>query len=336
VTTITGLATDVAAAGAVQLGFGIAPLAMQEAGTFWPPFTVEVQDASGRRIPGASGSVTLSLATGSDKLDGTLTRPVVNGTAVFSGVSYDLVELIEINADSSGLMGIAMEPIDVVTATPLRLLVHEAPRALETTGATWAPFAARIVGIDGRLARGVSDTVTLGVASGGGGGALSGTLSLSAADGIATFSDIGFDTASGVQVSFTGAGIQESPRSFVTVLEEGTTPVRMRFEDPAPPFEAVGGLWQPFSLRIEDEEGRLVTNPAMPVAVTIELTSGTGIITGTTTRTAVEGIVTFDDLRYDTAENISYDFTAAGLERLFGTARGLSRSIGIITIRTNP
>lgn len=333
---VTGLNADVALPGAVQLGFGTTPDPMPEAGTFWKPFTVEIQDASGDRIPNTSVPVSVSLATGSDHLDGKVTVQAINGTATFDSLSYDLVELIGIDIDSPGLMGIGLEPIDVVEATPFRVMTERPPRPIENVDATWAPLSARIVGHDGKLARGLSNTITLSIDSGGGGGTLGGTLDQSAMDGIATFDDIEFDAAAGLRMLYSGTGMYPSLRSFVTVLEAGTIPVRMRFNEPAPSAEAVNGLWQPFSLRIEDDEGRLVTEPMSPVAVTIELTSGTGMLSGTTTRTAVDGIVTFDDLRYDTAENISYDFTSAGLERLFGTARGLSRTIGIITISETP
>ncbi len=74
--------------------------------------------------------------------------------------------------------------------------------------------------------------------------------------------------------------------------------------------------WPLLSVAIRNSLGEIDTAAAN--CVTAKVTSGTGTLTGNVTECAVNGIVTFDTLAYDTVENIQISLTSPGLVGIFG------------------
>lgn len=76
------------------------------------------------------------------------------------------------------------------------------------------------------------------------------------------------------------------------------------------------GIYSPFEtqpvIRVVDSQDRVVTNSTASVTI-IALDGSTGSLLGTTTKSAVSGVVTFTDLYYTSAESIRLQATSAGL-----------------------
>lgn len=83
---------------------------------------------------------------------------------------------------------------------------------------------------------------------------------------------------------------------------------------PAPQGAIVSQTWDPFTVELHDAAGELLDVDGLPV--TLSLDTGTGSLTGTLTRMTSGGVATFDDLSYDTVEEITLDIEASGLTPL--------------------
>ena len=101
-----------------------------------------------------------------------------------------------------------------------------------------------------------------------------------------------------------GAGV-------ATLCTLGVMADRLAFESQPDATEVQGETWTPFTVSVRDQNGDLFTDAADPV--TASLFTGEGVLSGTTTKTPSGGLVTFDDLSYDTAETISLVVTSPGL-----------------------
>ncbi len=101
----------------------------------------------------------------------------------------------------------------------------------------------------------------------------------------------------------------------LTVTASG--PAQLAFDTPPAATEAAGAMWTPFTVRIEDNTGTLV--PTSGADVTLVLTSGADTLNGTLTQRSFNGIATFDDISYNTAETVVFDVTSVGLTGIVGT-----------------
>lgn len=95
-----------------QLAFGTQPVNGQ-ARALMAPFTVEVQDAFGNLVPGATDTVTLTLDQPPPSLGGTLSVAAVNGVATFNNVTVSKSgSAYTITASSPGLTSATSSAFD--------------------------------------------------------------------------------------------------------------------------------------------------------------------------------------------------------------------------------
>ena len=143
--------------------------------------------------------------------------------------------------------------------------------------------------------------VTLAVASGP--GSLSGTVTVTASGGVATFSNVNFDTAGNYTLtasdgsltpatssSFTS--VRRPPRRWCMAFSRAT--FRRSRDSPS------------ITVDVEDQFGNLVTTDSSNV--TLAVASGPGSLSGTLTMAASNGIATFSNVKLNTAGN--YTLTA--------------------------
>jgi hypothetical protein len=166
----------------------------------------------------------------------------------------------------------------------------------------------------GNVDTGYTGAVTLAITSGTGasGATLSGTTTVTAIDGVATFTDLSIDTAgTGYSLTATSGSLLYATSDSFDVA--AVTPVATTFVFTTQPAGATAGAaftTQPV-VSVVDANGNVVTG--FTGAVTLAITSGTGVsetnLSGTLTVNAVNGVATFTDLSIDTAGS-GYSLTA--------------------------
>ena len=168
------------------------------------PAVVQVTDAGGNTVPGATNTVTVGYTrTGSfgmtvapDGLSGPTTVAAVNGVATFSGLTFHKSGSYTLSATASGLSGATSDYFLMQAASMTKLMFVTQPSD-GTAGAALAPFSVQQVDDYGNglsLPPGPSYGATLSMGNNPTGAALGGTLTAQGFGVTAlTFGDISID-----------------------------------------------------------------------------------------------------------------------------------------------
>ncbi len=158
---------------------------------------VSAEDALGNVDTSYDAPITLTLAAnpGNATLGGTLEIGATNGIATFSdltvsqpGVGYTIL------AAATGLTSATTAGFDV-TAPPASLLVLATPPPSELTAGAGFGLVVDAKDDEGHIVTTYNSTVTVALAGGPGGASLEGTVTVTANEGVATFSGLTQDTA---------------------------------------------------------------------------------------------------------------------------------------------
>jgi len=195
---------------------------------------IQLQDDSDNPVNATQDtSVTLSLATGTGTLGGTLTGTISSGnnTVTISGVTYDTAESgVSITATNTGgsLTAGTSSTFEVLAAAD-QLVIS----GLSTTGTTDIDFSSFTVTAqrsgDSSTDLNYSKSITLSIASGTGN--LAGTTSRSASSGEATFDDISFDSADDFTIQAADGSLTSAASATITI------------SDPEPSFLIISGVY---------------------------------------------------------------------------------------------
>ncbi len=183
------------------------------------------------------------------------------------------------------------------------------PPGTVTAGLTWPAFSVELVDQAGNIVdTGNSVTVR---ATGGSGGVLTGTTTRVAVNGLATFDDLAYSGPDNIVLDVSSPNLSPGLTATVSVVSPPAT--ALGFGDPPPSSVTAGEVWSPFTVQITDSLGNVVVSSN--AAVTIGLVGqSSSALNGTTTRNAVNGVATFDDISYDVAEIVALQVTALGLQ----------------------
>jgi hypothetical protein len=201
---------------AAQLAFIQPPTNVVAGSDVTPAIIVDVEDSDGNVINTDDSSVTLSIASGPGTLGGTLTVSARNGVATFSDVTLSTAGNYTLDASDGSLAGATSAGFAV---TEPRLVFGQQPTGIFADGIITPAITVYVEDSSGNVITSNNSSVTLLVDSGP--GTLSGTLTVTAVSGKATFSDIavsnsGVYTLKAIDGSLTGA----TSTSF-TVVSDG-------------------------------------------------------------------------------------------------------------------
>jgi alpha-tubulin suppressor-like RCC1 family protein len=259
------------------------------------------QDASGNTVASATNAVTITLGTNpvGGTLSGTATVNAVNGVARFSGLTIDKAGTGYTLAASSGTLTSATSAaftIGPAAAATLAFTVQ--PPSSGTAGAAITPTVA--AAIQDSFGNGVpSATVTLALGTNPGGGTLSGSTAVSAANGVASFPSLSIDKAGSGYALVASSGALTSAASATFIITPAAA-TKLVFTVQPPSLAERGQPIAPaVAVAIQDAFGNTAASSADPVMLSIGTNPGGGTLSGTTTVNASAGITTFADLSID-------------------------------------
>ena len=202
---------SVTAGAASKLGFVVQPGPVTAGAAIAPAVTVAVQDAAGSTLTGATNPISLAIGTnaGSGTLSGITTVAAVTGVATFSGLSIDKAAAgYTLAAASPGLLTATSNPFPVA-AGPAGLLAFTVQPSAAPTGMPISPAVAVAIRDQfGNPVTTATHSVTLTLGANPGAGTLSGTVSVAAVNGVATFSGLSIDKpGTGYTLTATAAGL---------------------------------------------------------------------------------------------------------------------------------
>jgi hypothetical protein len=292
--------------------------------TVTTPPSVIVKDASNNPV---SGVAVAFLPSGvSSKINGTAGQ--VNLTTNASGIAALSTWLLgtttgtyTVNATSSGLTGSPVAFTATGTAEAAKTLVLTTSGAGAANGAAFTTQPVVTVKDSLGNVRTQDNGTVITVALSGGAATLSGTLTATTVNGVATFSTVAISGTAGTTYTllYTASGL--------TTASQGITPTVGAAKQLAISTQATGnGSGAPFVnqpvIQIRDSGGNVVTTDNSTV-VTMTVSSGATVI-GTATATATSGVAAFSNVGLSgTSGSYTITFTS-------GSLTSTSQSVSIV------
>jgi hypothetical protein len=274
--------------------------------------TVQLKDVNGNNLN--SGSDMVALATdlgtlgsvtnnGNGTYTTTLTSATTTGTATITGT----------------LNTVAITDTATVTLTPVvadatnQLVFTVQPSSAEANAVISPTIKVQVQDADGNLITNATDAITLAIGSSSGGVELSGTTSVGAVGGEATFSNISIDTAgSDYTLVASASGLTSATSTSFNIT--GGAAKKLAFSVQPSSAEANAVISPAIKVQVEDADGKLVSTTTT-ITLAIGSSSDGAKLAGTSSKTAVGGEATFSNISIDTAGN---DYT------LVASASGLT------------
>ncbi len=187
---------------------------------FVPPIRVSVRDRFGETMGTAGNPITLLMGAnpGGGRLSGTTTATAVNGVATFDNVCINRVgKGYTLLATAAGL-GSAMSEAFDISPVPAKLTFTAQPSDAPPGGAIAPAVKVSLLDAAGTLVPRAHDLVTLTVASGPDGAETSGTTTVQAVNGVATFTDVRLSRPGAYTLRAGSPGLASATSAPFTVL----------------------------------------------------------------------------------------------------------------------
>jgi uncharacterized repeat protein (TIGR03803 family) len=300
-------------AGASQLVFNQEPSNVTAGNAISPSITVDIEDPYGNIVSSNTSNVTLSINSGPGSIGGTDTVAAVNGVATFNNVKLDTAGAYTLAASDGGLTGADSTSFTVSPAAASQVVFNQEPSNVTAGSAISPSITVDVEDQFGNIVASDSSNVTLSVNTGP--GSIGGTDTVSASNGVATFSNVVLDTAGSYTLLASDGSLSTAISSSFTVTHASASQVAFNQE---PSNVTAGNAISPnITVDVEDQYGNVVTNDSSNV--TLSVNSGPGSIGGTDTVAASNGVATFSNIILDTAGT---DTLAAADGSLSGATSG--------------
>jgi len=284
------------------------------------------QDAYGNKVSTLStGTVALSVATGptGGALAGTTSRTFSGGVVTFSAASLTTVGSYTLTASytdpTAGLLTATTGQIAVTVGAAKKLGFTQGPTTT-VAGAVMSPApTVQVEDANGNAVADAGVSVTL---------TSTGTLTSGStkivttdANGVATFSNLVWNTGGSYTIAASASGLTASGNSGSFTITAGS-PVTLAFTT-QPVTTNAGSTIPTTVVKIEDSLGNVVTSSSDPVTLT---PNGPGGFDpgATSTVSAVNGVATFSNLILD--QSGSYTLSATSTDGAVGTSHSFTIS----------
>ena len=249
----------------------------------------------------SSGGVQCQLVWQNLRVEPTAGTPLAYGDILDIGTA--ILQEVSTNSTSFGYLAeVIGAPSQLVLATP--------PSSAVTAGVLFPQLP--VVQIEdkwGNLWSSLQTNVVTAASSGTDTNEVNGSVTV--VNGVASFAGMSYEIAQTNTITFSSPGFSSIVSGNIVVSPAAPFQVNVVID---PSTTAVAGA--PFVIQpvaqIQDQFGNLCATVS-PTVVTAAIDMGSDILYGTTNVTTVNGVATFVNLSYQTAETITIDFTAGGL-----------------------
>ena len=275
---------------------------------------VAVQDAYGNTCTSATNAVTVALGvnpTGA-VLAGTRTGNAVKGVATFSGLSISKAGTgYTLRATATGLTSAGSTAFNITSAAPAKLVFTVQPSnaaaGVVITPAVWVTVQDRF----GNACTTATNAVTTTIAVGPAGARLSGTTTVAAVRGIATFPNLKLDKAGTYYLRASAAGLTGATSTAFTI---SAGPAKQMAFTRQPVGTTAGATIAPVQVTLQDVFGNPCITAINGVTVALGANPTGAVLGGTRTVNAVKGVATFGGLNTSKAgTGYALHATATGL-----------------------
>jgi len=264
---------------------------------------VSVEDAFNNVVTGDSSTVTLSVASGSGALLGTVSATAVNGVVTFSDLAIHTADSYTIHAGDGSLTGVTSSSFTISPAAANKLAFTSQPSSI-VAGNLLTGINVSVEDQFGNVVTGSSAHVNFTVTGGGN----TFHFVITASSGVAALTSLFLVKAGSYSVNAVSSGLTAANSNTITV-------------DPAAPYQLVltqdtssataGQTLSTLQASVEDQFGNVVIGDTSNVAIGVA--TGSGTLHGTATANAVAGVATFSNLSINTADAYTLQVTENGL-----------------------
>ncbi len=305
-----------------------------------PAVRVAAQDATGRTIGSFTGTIVAAIGSNpaGGTLSGTTSVAAVGGVATFSNLRLNRVGSGYTLLFSAGAIATTSASFSV-TPGAAASLAFTVPPSNATAGAVMAP-AVQVTARDslGNTATGYTGNVTLALATDPSGDTLTGTTTVAAAAGVASFSNlIVRRTGTGYTLSAVAAGLAGATSAAFNVVASSGSKLGVATQPSAAAVNGVALGTQP-GVRLEDANGNPVPTGGVLVTAVVDSGPAGATLAGATATTDATGLATFSGLAMTgTAGTYRLGFTAPSYQNAMSAAVVLSAGAAThLVIATEP
>jgi hypothetical protein len=336
----TSTPITLAAGAAAQLAITTQPPSSAQSGVVFSQHpVVQLQDAQGNPVAQAGVAVTAALASGSGSLGGTIT---VNTDGTGSATFTDLAITGPTGQYTMRFTALGLTPtvpstiIAIGAGVATKLAFTQEPSNV-TAGAHITPgVQVTIEDGSGNVVSSATDPVTIAIGTNPGGGTLSGTLTVAAAGGVATFSDLSINKAgNGYTLAATSGSLTGATSSPFDVTAGAANKLVFITE---PSNVAVGATMSPaVRVQVQDASGNPVLLASNSILLSLSGGAGGAALGGTNPVSAFLGVATFSNLTVDkVGSNYLLTASSSGLTSGGSTAFNVTAAATTTTVSDNP
>ena len=231
-------------------------------------------------------------------LGGTLTAVASNGVATFSNLNLNLVgNGYTLQVSGPGLQSATTTAISITPGAASQFLITSQPPATVTAG-TGFGLIVTAEDAEGNVATGYTGSVSLSLTSNFSGVTLGGATIVSAAAGVANFSNVTLNLAgSGYTLQVSSGSLVSAASNSISVTPSATT----QWAILNTPTSVTAGVGFALTVAAEDGEGNVATSFAGSASLTRASGPLGGTLGGTTTATVSSGLAVFSNLTLNVA-----------------------------------
>jgi MYXO-CTERM domain-containing protein len=343
VATASGLAPatsstfDVMPGAATSLVFVVQPSDAVAGVAIAPSVRVEVQDAQGNVVPTFVGEVSVAIGAnpGNATLMGTAMRAATAGATLFDdlaldrqGSGYTLI------ATATGVSSAISTGFNITPAAATRLAVSQQP-TLSIAGLPITPAVQIAVEDDfGNRVPTFTGNISIALESNPGGGTLSGTTSVAAASGIASFTTLAIDrSATGYTLRATATGLTMVDTVAFDVISGSAAALAFGVQ----PADVVAGVAFAPSVTVTVRDSQNNIDPTFNGAVMLSISNnpGSATLAGTISVLVVSGTATFTNVSLDkVGTDYTLAATAAGVPAVTSAAFDVTAAAAATYVQT--
>ena len=318
---------------ATQLVFTAQPTNATAGANIAPAIVVTARDGKGNTATGFTGSVTLAFGTnaGGGTLGGTVAGNAVAGVASFSTVNINTSGIgYTLTAASGTLTGATSNAFNIVAGAATKLAFTNPPTNSLAAATINSSGGVKVTAQDalGNTDLTYTGNVTVAFGVNAGGGTLSGTLTVAAAAGVATFANLNIDkVGTGYTLAATATSLTSTTSGGFNIINSVATHLVFSLQ---PGSTVAGATIGTVTVTALDASNNTAVDFTAAVAVAILNNAGGGTLSGTTSIPAVAGVATFSTLSINKT-GTGYTLTATAGALTSANSTGFNITPGIAT-----
>ncbi len=273
------------------------------------PVVYEVDQFGNLETADNSTLLTAALATGNGPLQGTTAITLSGGIATYANLANNSAGAMSLVFSGAGLSAGPSSNVTVSPGPATQLVIQTQPDASVVAG---IPLKDPVV-IDekdqyGNIETGDSSTVVT-VALATGVGPLQGTFTATVSGGIATFTNLGDDTAETITLKFSSGNLTPATSAGIVVSPAAASKLVVTQQPSSAATAGASFITQPV-VKEEDQFGNVITSDSTNSVTVARGSLGTAALQGTNLKvTLSSGVATFSGLSYDKAESMNLGFS---------------------------